>query len=70
MKFDSFGIYGTVLHYGLIIFVVGSALLLFIYLWYKGRLDMDQEPADRMVNMSDVHPGEEKQEKKKDDSAK
>lgn len=67
MKFDPFGIYGMVLHYGLIVFVVGSAFLLFIYLWYKGRLDMDQEPANRMVKMSDEHPGEEKQEMKTND---
>ena len=28
---------------------VGSALLVFIYLWRKGRLDMDEEPKFQMM---------------------
>ena len=40
---DGFGIYGHYLHYGCVIALVGSALLLFLYLWRKGALDMDEE---------------------------
>ncbi len=59
MKFDIDGFQGLVLHYGLIITFVGAAFLLFIYCWYKGRLDMDDEPALRMMQMSDERPQEE-----------
>ena len=30
-----------------------SAALAFAYLWKKGRLDMDQEPAERMLKEED-----------------
>ncbi len=46
---DSFGVYGSALHYGLVIAFVGSAFLIFIYLWSKGRLGMDEEPAVQMM---------------------
>lgn len=59
MRFDSFGVYGYVLHYSLIVAIVGSAFFLFLYLWYKGRLDMDEEPAIRMLQASDEHPYQE-----------
>ncbi len=49
MDFDSGGIYGAYLHYGLIILMVGSAIIIFLYLWYKGRLDMDEEPKLQMM---------------------
>lgn len=63
MQIDGYGIQGMVLHYGLIAFLVGSALLLFLYLWYKGRLDMDDEPANQMIKMSEDHPEEDNEEK-------
>jgi hypothetical protein len=46
---DPSGAYGGYLHYMLVISLVGSAFLLFIYLWYKGRLDMDEEPKITMM---------------------
>jgi hypothetical protein len=59
MDSDIFGIYGYVLHYALIIWIVASAFFLFVYLWLKGRLDMDQEPAIQMMLASDEHPYQE-----------
>lgn len=50
---DSGGIYGAYLHYGLIILLVGSAFIMFFYLWYKGRLDMDEEPKLQMMKMEE-----------------
>ncbi|QLH36419.1 MAG: hypothetical protein HWD61_09995 [Parachlamydiaceae bacterium] len=47
---DSGGIYGAYLHYGLIIFMVGSAFIVFFYLWKKGRLDMDEAPKFQMLD--------------------
>lgn len=46
---DSGGIFGAYLHYGLIILMVGSAMIIFLYLWYQGRLDMDEEPKLQMM---------------------
>lgn len=56
MLYDCFGIYGYVLHYSLILFLVGSAFFIFSYLWYKGRLDMDEEPAIEMLKASEKFP--------------
>jgi len=53
MNVDSGGIYGAYFHYGLIILLVGSAFILFVYLWYKGRLDMDEEPKWEMMRMDE-----------------
>ncbi len=47
--FDSGGFYGAYLHYALIIMLVGNAFIVFMYLWYKGRLDMDEEPKLQMM---------------------
>lgn len=46
---DWSGIYGGILHYGLIIAFTGSALLAFLYFWSKGRLDIDEEPKYQMM---------------------
>lgn len=46
---DGGGVYGQVLHYSLTIAFVGSAFLIFLYMWYKGRLDMDEEPKLQMM---------------------
>lgn len=40
---DGQGIYGFVLHYSLLFALFGSGLLIFLYLWKKKRLDMDEE---------------------------
>jgi hypothetical protein len=50
---DGEGVYGSLLHYGLIIALVGSAMLIFLYLWIKGRLDMDEEPKYVMFEAND-----------------
>lgn len=46
---DSFGVYGSALHYGMIIAFVGSAFLIFLYLWFKGRLGMDEDASLQMM---------------------
>lgn len=46
---DGFGIYGSYLHYGIVIALVGSAFLIFLSLWYRKRLDMDEEPKYQMM---------------------
>lgn len=46
---DGAGAYGGFLVYGLTIAFVGSALSMFLYLWYKGRLDMDEEAKLQMM---------------------
>ncbi len=50
---DSYGVYGNYLHFALVICLVGSAFLIFIYLWTKGRLDMDEEPKIQMMQDED-----------------
>ena len=47
--YDSHGVYGNILHYALAVVFMGSALLLFIYFWAKGRLDMDEEAKYEML---------------------
>lgn len=46
---DGAGIYGTILHYALVIAFVGSAFLVFLYCWYTGKLNMDEEPKYQMM---------------------
>lgn len=60
---DETGVFGSLLHYSLIILFMGGALLIFLYLWRKGRLDMDEEPKYEMME-------DEEKEKKDDDSTK
>lgn len=59
---DEMGIYGSLLHYAFIIAFVGGAFLIFLYLWRKGRLDMDEEPKYDMM--------EDDEEKKNDKRTK
>lgn len=47
---DTTGLYGTVLHYALTIAIVGSTMVYFVYLWYKGRLDLDEGPKWQMLS--------------------
>jgi hypothetical protein len=49
LQVDPLGIQGSVLHYSLIIALVGSAFLIFLHLWRKGRLDMDEGPKIQML---------------------
>lgn len=50
---DTTGLYGTILHYAFTIAIVGSAMIYFVYLWFKGRLDMDESPKWQMLNGSE-----------------
>lgn len=49
MPIDTAGIYGAMFHYALVFFLVGTAFLIFFYLWRKGRLDMDESPKFQMM---------------------
>lgn len=40
---------GSTLHSALVVAFVGSAFILFVYLWKKGRLDMDEEAKYQMM---------------------
>lgn len=54
---DGCGVYGSLIHYSFAFFFGGSALLIFAYLWKKGLLDMDEEPAIHMLKEeSNPHP--------------
>ncbi len=50
---DGGGVIGHILHYAFILFLTGSALLVFIYFWRKGRLDMDEGPKHQMMKNND-----------------
>lgn len=46
---DGGGECGNIIHYVFILTLVGSAFLIFLYLWKKGKLDMDEEPKHTMM---------------------
>ncbi len=50
---DGIGVYGYIFHYALLFALVGSTLLIFIYLWRKGRLDMDESAKEQMMKGDD-----------------
>jgi len=56
---DGAGIIGSLWHYSMLIALVGSTLLVFIYLWRKGRLDMDEEAKYQMMDPEDVEDSNE-----------
>lgn len=56
--FDAMGVYGSTLHYGLVIACVGSAFIIFCYLWKRKRLDMDEEPKYQMMQEEDIKEGD------------
>jgi hypothetical protein len=56
---DGIGVYGNFLHYGLVISLVGSAFLIFLYLWKKKRLDIDEEPKFQMMREDEIKQGEQ-----------
>lgn len=55
---------GSFTHYSLVIAFVGAAFIIFLYLWKKGKLDMDEEPKITMMHdeESHSHPDEDKDE--------
>lgn len=50
---DGIGVYGYIFHYSLLVAIVGSTFLIFLYLWSKGRLDMDETAKDQMMKGDD-----------------
>ena len=46
---DGIGVYCNFFHYAIVISLVGSAFFIFLYLWKKKRLDMDEEPKFQMM---------------------
>lgn len=46
---DGLGIYGSLFHFTMAVAFFGSALMVFIYLWRKGNLDMNEGPALSML---------------------
>jgi len=59
-ELDPSGIYGMLLHYAMTIFLVGGALIIFIQLWRKGRLDMDESPKIQMMQTEEHIQSEDK----------
>lgn len=46
---DASGACGSILHYAFILTFVGTAFIIFLYLWKKDKLDMDEEPKHKMM---------------------
>jgi hypothetical protein len=55
---DAMGVYGSMFHYAFVIAFVGSAFIVFFYLWRKKRLDMDEEPKFQMMQESEINQGD------------
>lgn len=53
---DGFGIYGLILHYSAVCTIVGGTFIVFIYLWAKGLLNMDEEAKNQMMKSNDEAP--------------
>lgn len=45
---DGGGVQGHIFHYALTVALVGSSFLVFLYLWYNKKLDMDEEAKQQM----------------------
>lgn len=50
---DGSGVYGYFMHYSMVFALVGSAIIIFIYLWRNGRLDMDEEAKFQMMRQEE-----------------
>lgn len=46
---DGVGVYGQIFHYAFVIAFVGSAFLIFLYLWKKKALHMEEEAKYQMM---------------------
>lgn len=46
---DPSGIYGSLLSYSMTIAFAGGAFLIFLYLWSKGRLGLDEDAKSQMM---------------------
>ncbi len=47
---DGGGVYGSIFYYSFTIAYVGSAFLVFIYLYLRKKLDMDEAPKMEMMD--------------------
>lgn len=54
---DPTGECGSLVHYGFVLAFVGGAFLVFLYLWKKNKLDMDEEPKHKMFKEDSNEPG-------------
>jgi hypothetical protein len=61
---DPSGIYGMLLHYALTFVLVVGAIVIFIELWRKGKLDMDESPKIQMMQVDEQLQEEEKDVRK------
>lgn len=57
---DGAGFLGSVMIFSIMLAFFGTALLAFLYLWWKGRLDMDDEPAKRMLHDNEKGESDDK----------
>jgi len=57
MTIDEQGVYGSLLHYGIVIAFVGSAFFIFVWLWWYGKLDMDEGPKIQMMEDENGNSG-------------
>jgi len=55
---DAMGVYGNYFHYAMVIAFVGSAFLIFFYLWKNKRLDMDEDPKFQMMQEEEIGKGD------------
>lgn len=53
--YDGGGAVGAAFSYALIVFFVGVAFVVFVYLWNLGKLDMDEDPKWQMLKQEDEH---------------
>ncbi len=61
---DETGVYAILLNYTIVFFFVGGALILFVYLWWKGRLDLDEKPKYDMMKSDEEREKEIDEQKR------
>jgi len=54
---DGAGVHGSIYHYAFVIAFVSSAFLIFFSLWWRGRLDMDEDPKFQMMQEKEEDHG-------------
>ena len=59
------GYMGSLAHMFWIFAFFGSALIVFIYLWRKGRLDFDEEPKWTLFEQDELKDNEEQDHEQK-----
>lgn len=51
---DGGGVYGSIFYYSFTIAYVGAAFLVFIYLYMKNKLDLDEAPKMEMMDDEEI----------------